>query len=477
MITGRKKMFLIVGVGIGLTLTIITMALLIFNINTFKSTIESSISATTGFDVRIRGKLNLSFIPLAILAKGITITSKGDEILSIESMKIRAEFLPLIGGRIKIADCELLAPSITIIQDARGKFNFESTVHNPSQALPGTISGWNTFKVSKGRLVYHDKKTGGKTELKGINLFVRNLHRRNSFENMIKNISFTGSLDCEELLQKDLTIKNFKTFIAAAKGVFTFAPITLDVFSGKGEGEIMVDETGINPHYKLNVMISNLDFEKIELLFGTKKIISGKGDLSATLTVNDKKGCSLIGNLNGLFSLKGNNLTTNTLDLDNVLSKYETAQKFHPADLAVFFIVGPLGNIVIREYRYRDLYNQTQGGHGDITQFISHWKIQSGEAEALDCALATHHNRVALKGRLNLVSNQYDSITVALLDNTGCPTLKQTINGSFAGPHTGAVSILESLASPVFDVYSKAKRFVDPGQCIVFYNGAVRPPH
>ena len=138
--------------------------------------------------------------------------------------------------------------------------------------------------------------------------------------------------------------------------------------------------------------------------------------------------------MDGTFSLRGDNLAIYTMDLDTVLSKYETSQKFNLVDLGAFFISGPLGTVALKGYRYGDVYHQTQGGQGTITQFISQWKIRDGVADATDCALATHHNRVALKGKLNLVSERYDNVIVALLDDKGCAKFKQGISGSFGSP-------------------------------------------
>ena len=115
--------------------------------------------------------------------------------------------------------------------------------------------------------------------------------------------------------------------------------------------------------------------------------------------------------MDGTFALRGDNLVTYTMDLDKVLSTYETSQKFHLVDLGAFFFVGPLGTVALKGYRYGDFYYQTQGGQGTITQFISHWKIKDGVADAIDCALATRHNRVALKGKLDLVSERFDHVT------------------------------------------------------------------
>ena len=312
--------------------------------------------------------------------------------------------------------------------------------------------------------------------MKGINLAVKNLSVADTSGEIIKNVSFTGSLTCREVLRKDLRIENLKGPVKADKGVYSLKPLTMDVLGGKGEGDVTADESEADAMYEVNVKVSKLDFEKLETFFGAKKVIGGKGDLSASLTVKEKGRRILMRNLDGTFALRGDNLVSYTMDLDKVLSKYETSQTFHPADLVAFFFVGPLGTVALKGYRYGDVYYETQGGQGAITQFISHWTIKNGEADATDCALATHHNRAALKGKLNLVSERFDNVTVALLDDKGCPIFKQTISGSFGSPRVGTVSAVESLAGPFLDLYRKAKRFVQGGKCEVFYKGAVQQP-
>jgi AsmA protein len=193
--------------------------------------------------------------------------------------------------------------------------------------------------------------------------------------------------------------------------------------------------------------------------------------------MNQKGHRTLVSSMDGTLSLRGDNLFTYTMDLDKVLSSYETSQQFNLVDLGAFFIAGPLSTVALKGYRYGDLYRQTQGGQGTITQFISHWKIKSGVADATDCALATQHNRVALRGKLDLVRERYDdNVIVALLDDKGCAKFKQSIGGPLANPEVGAVSAVESLAGPLARLFRKVKRFVRAGKCEVFYSGAVQQP-
>ncbi len=547
----RKKSFLSLAAAPQPLFLAVVVFALTFNINFYRPRIEAAASGATGLEVRINGKMGLSFFPFGVSAKDIHVANKGGEIISLENLKLGAELMPLLKKQLKVTSCELVKPAVTIVKDADGKYNFESTEKKSTKGQPGAAFSLNDLKLSKGVLVYLDKKTGEKTEfkdfnlaikdlsiagnviknasftgsfdckevlqkdfrienlkapvkavkgiynfeplaigalvyfdkkagekteLKEINLAIKDLSVVDTSGNIIKNISFTGNMDCKEVRKKDLKIDNVKSPVKVEKGVIYLKPLTMDIFGAKAEGDATADKSEVDAVYKINLKVSKLDFEKLQESFGTKKVIGGKGDLYASLTMKEKGNRNLMSSMDGTFSLRGDNLVMYTMDLDKVLSSYETSQKFNLVDLGAFFIAGPLSTVALKGYRYGDVYNQTRGGQGAITQFISHWKIKDGVADATDCALATHHNRVALKGKLNLVSERYDNVIVALLDDKGCAKFKQGISGSFSSPQVGAVSAVESLAGPIFNLYRKAKRFLQGGKCEVFYNGAVQQP-
>jgi hypothetical protein len=546
-----KKLLIACGVVALIAIAVIA-ALLLVDINNFKPTIESAASDATGLEVRINGKIGLSFFPFGISARDIRISNKGGEIISIETLKLGAELLPLLKKQLKVTGCELVKPAVTMVKGADGKYNFESASKKSTGGAPGALSRLNDLKLSKGVLVYLDNKTGEKTEFKDINLAIKGFLVDNNTADIIKNVSFKGSFDCKEVLQKDFRIDNLKGSVKAVKGVYDFEPLvieaivyfdkkacektelyginlsikdlsivdtsgaiikditftgnldckevrkkdlsignvkspikvekgviyltrlTLDIFGAKGEGDATADKSEVDAVYKINLKVSKLAISKLEESFGTKRVIGGKVDLYASLKMKEKGSRNLMRSLNGTFSLRGVDLVTYTMDLDKVLSSYEMSQNLNLVDLGAIFIVGPLSNVVLKGYRYGDVYNQTRGGQGAIKEFISHWKIKDGVADATDCAFSTPHNRVALKGKLDLVNERYENVIVALLDDKGCAKFKQSISGSFGSPKIGAVSALASLGGPVSNFYRKAIRFVQGGKCEVFYNGAVQ---
>jgi uncharacterized protein involved in outer membrane biogenesis len=471
----KKALFILGGIAAAFVLAVVIFALT-FDINSYRPRIEAAASAATGLEIKVKGEMGLSFFPFGISAKDIYVANKGEEILSIENLKIGAELMPLLKKQLKVTSCELVKPAVVIVKEADGKYNFESTEKKSTKGGTGAAFSLNEFRLSKGVLVYLDKKTGEKTDFKDFSLALQGLSMPGTSGDIVRNISFTGSFYCKEMREKDLEIDNIKSPVKAEKGVIHLAPLTMNIVGAKAEGDVTADMSEADAVYKINLKVSKLDFAKLQESFGTKKLIGGKGDLVASLTIKEKRGRNLLSGMDGTFSLRGDNLVIYTMDLDKVLSSYETSQKFSLVDVGAFFIAGPLSTVALKGYRYGDVYYQTQGGPGVITQFISHWKIKNGVADATDCALATRHNRVALKGKLDLVNERYEDVIVALLDDKGCAKFKQGIKGPFRSPTVGAVSAIESLGGPISYLYRKAKRLLQGGKCKVFYNGSVQQP-
>jgi AsmA protein len=472
----NKKVLFILGGGVAALVLAVVFFVLTFDTNSYRPRIEAFASGATGLEVRINGKMGPSFFPFGVSAKDVHVANKGAEILILENLKIGVELIPLLKKQLKVTRCELVKPAVTIVKEADGEYNFESTEKKSTKAWLGAVSSLNELKLSKGVLVHLDKKTGEKTEFKDFNLTIKDISIGDTSGVILKNIAFAGNVDCKEIQKRDLKIDNVKSPIKAEKGVINLTPLTMDIFGSKGEGDATADLSGVAAVYKINLKVLKLDFEKLVATLGLNKVIGGTGEMHASLTMKEKDSGSLLSSMEGTFSLRGDNLVTYTMDLDKVFSSYETSQKFNLVDLGAFFIAGPLSTVALKGYRYGDVYIQTQSGQGNITQFISHWKITDGVADATDCALATNHNRVALKGGLDLVGERYDDVIVALLDDKGCAKFKQGINGSLDSPQMGAVSAVQSLAGPISHLYRKAKRLIQSGDCEVFYNGAVQQP-
>jgi len=180
--------------------------------------------------------------------------------------------------------------------------------------------------------------------------------------------------------------------------------------------------------------------------------------------------------LSGKFSLRVDNLSIHAMDIDKLIAKFKETQKFTLTDIGAVLVVGPLGIAATKGYSYGKVFLQSWGGLSAIKKLNSDWEINNGKADAADCALATERNRIAIKGKLDLVNERYDDLIIAILDDKGCARLKQIISGPFSSPRIGAVSAVQSIGGPVLNLLTKAKSFMNGGKCEVFYRGSVQHP-
>ncbi len=130
--TKKKKVFFILGGGAGAALVLAAVVFaLTFDVNSYRPRIEAVASGATGLDVRINGKMALSFFPFGVSARDIHVSGKRGDILALENLKLGVELMPLLKKQLKVTSCELVKPAVTIVKDAKGKYNFKGPKRNP----------------------------------------------------------------------------------------------------------------------------------------------------------------------------------------------------------------------------------------------------------------------------------------------------------------------------------------------------------
>ena len=89
----------------------------------------------------------------------------------------------------------------------------------------------------------------------------------------------------------------------------------------------------------------------------------------------------------------------------------------------------------------------------------------------MDVAMKTRQNLLALKGKLDLPKGQFQNLSFALLDESGCARVEQAVEGNFQQPAVAKPDIFKSLTGPVRNLLRKIK----PDEaCSVFYAGSLR---
>ncbi len=248
-------------------------------------------------------------------------------------------------------------------------------------------------------------------------------------------------------------------------------------FGAQGSGSIRADFSDAAPRYDVRYALPQFRIEEFFNTLSPQKVAEGRMDFSANLSMRGKTVNLLRQTLEGQISLRGENLRLNGRDLDQELSRFESSQNFNLVDVGAFFFAGPLGLVVTKGYNFASIF-QGSGGRSEIRTLVSDRKVKRSVVQAQDVAMAmaTNQNRVALQGGLDFVNEQFNDVTVALIDAEGCAKVEQSIRGGFHDPVVEQPSVLKSLAGPVQKLFKMGRDLFPGGECEVFYTGSVAPP-
>jgi len=478
-----KKIFLAFGILLGLLFLAGIAIVLLVDVNAHKPRIESAVSDALGMEFRIVGKARLRLLPSAgISLSDIRLRNRGTDLASAETLRVGVKLRPLLNRRVEITELVLDKPSIRIEKRADGTFNYETPPRPPKPAKEGESAGTSLAvargAVKDGSLSYTDRKDGTKMEISGIGLSLKDLSIPAAPDAPLsRGISFTGELRVKEVRGKDLAVSDVDAKVAASRGVYDIRPFTMRLFGGKGDGEIVVDLSKEKPDVRVKYTLAKFRAEESLAAISQKKSLSGPMTLVPDLSFRGKGAEEMKRTVRGQVSLRGEDLTLHGMDIDEALSTMEQAQKLNLADVGAFLLAGPLGTAATKGYSFGGAYAAAaKAGESRLTRLVSDWTVRDGIAEAKDVAFATRKNRIALKGKLDIVHERFVDVTVAVLDEKGCAKLRQKISGPFRDPQMDKVSTLQSTATSVLGFFEKARQLMGRSDCTPFYTGSVAHP-
>jgi len=480
----KRKIALFATGGIVALLVLAAVALVLFvDVNAHKSRLEGAASDALGMEVRIGGRLGIGFFPGFHVTLGdVRIRNRGADVASAKEAILGIELLPLLRKKeVRIVKIGMKLPRISIEQDRDGKFNFESPEEEAGKKTSGEVKGTRFsldvkhIFLSDGALFYADKKTGEDLEAGDFNLDVSRLRITGGRSpDLLKTLSFAAEFACKEFRKGSLVVSNLKLHIEGKDGVLDLNPMTMRLFGGQGSGSLRVDLSGSVPHYHVRYFLSRFRIEEFLKTLSPKKAAEGSMDFSSSLSTQGKTANEMKRNANGEFSLRGENLTLDGIDLDRTFSRYEASQNFNLVDVGAFFFAGPFGPLITKGYNFGSLFVGS-GGSSRIRMLVSDWKVERGIAQAKDVAMATNENRIALVGSLDFANERFNDVTVAVVDGKGCAKVRQKIRGPFGNPVVENESALQSVAGPMLNLFKQARKILG-GQCELFYAGSVAPP-
>ncbi len=489
-----KKLLIGIVALFGLIIIGLIVTISMVNLNKYKPQIEKAVKDNSGYELKINGDISASFSPIGISISKVVIKNpqakSSQQFFNIDRLSVAVELMPLLSKKVKVRYIILDNLNLDIKKLKNGKFNFEvankKTNSSKSKKVQKQTKNKKTqlpmvniteIKIKNANINFEDLKTKTKAKIQNINMVIDNIGF-NPNKKMLQAISFNAKTQIEKIVFDKYNIKNINIDLKMKDAIVILSNMKLTMYDS-----LVSAYAKLNLNKKVPYLDIQADIPKFKLASFSKEYLK-KDILSGIVTVHKKFSLSL-GDIKtikktiiGTALIDGQDIGVKGFDLDKILSKYSSAKKMNPADLGM-----SLASSFAKGGNISGVFSGKQGETTLLKRLHIKIDIAKGIANLSDVAIATSKNRVALKGKLDIVRERFLDMKFGVLDVKNCAKFSQTIQGTFAKPKVkvdaqtveNTVNMVSSLLSS-FGVKTPKLLKKKEGKCKVFYNGVVKQP-
>jgi AsmA protein len=166
---GLKRLGVGIAALIGVVIGAFALVPILIPADSVRDAVQAEIRTVTGLDPVLRGDAVVSLFPSArVILDDVVLgdDSAGDAALSAERLTAQLRLLPLLVGRIEIADVSLYRPRIAVTFDARGRSNWSGLIDTLARTLKpdakraDRLLSFSEIRVADGTVFVHDERHG-----------------------------------------------------------------------------------------------------------------------------------------------------------------------------------------------------------------------------------------------------------------------------------------------------------------------------
>ncbi len=479
----RKKLRNI-GLIILAIIAVIILALTIYlsvAANQLKDVFEEEFSDLLELNCEIKGDIKVRLFPgIKLKVYDVHFSNGKEEILSGKQVNITIPFSFLFNDKLEINQLELIQPKLNVWYDKGGKsswslISFDTLENDQDTSRFSYTINLEKVSVKDGNILVTDRIYGDTILLEGIHAFSKTIHFTGSDQGVNWDEShFSGTLNANLFRLNNFIFKNLSFNAEGRNQLINIYYASDKIYKGSDEGNIQINIAHSPVQVKVKHTLKDFRIEKLLANFEMDTLFAGYMNFQSDLTFYAGAG-SMFSTLNGYIHLEGYDLKLYGFDIDKFLKKFGKSQRFNLIDVGALFLAGPVGPVVTKGYDFARLLVPSKSDTSYISGFKSHWEIKNGVAEAADVSLATMQYRLAARGQIDFAHNQFNDFTIAVLNEYGCATIAQTLNGNFSDPKTKGVSKMGALIGPVKNFFKGI--FTRKENCKPFYEGEIQHPN
>jgi len=480
-----KKLTLVLGlIIVGLVVFIATM-----DLNQYKPKIEQIVKDASGYDLRINGDISTSFSPVGISISDVSIAvPEKKAFASFKKFNVALEIIPLLSQEVKINYVVLSDLNLQIQKMKNGKFNFdvelpkkntssEKSTEKETAKLP--LVNVTEVRLDKANISYIDNITKAKANVKNIDVTINDISL-DSTKEKLKSIAFKGLVAIEKIQYNKYNIYNTNLNFDLKDAIANLNGMKYTIFDSKATAKARLDMSEKSIKVSFEEIIPNLKLENISKEILEKDLLKGVVNSVAKLSFIGADELSIRKTLNGSILLDGKKVGIEGYDLDKIVKSYNDLKSGDLKKAGTSFLSSALENSA----KGKGAFDSLKGGTTAVEHLHVKIDISKKIATLSDVAIATLNNRVAVKGKINLVNESMQNVKVAILDKKGCATFSQGIKGTLSNPMSKSTSSSKvsveqveevvNMVSSFFGKKKKKKVAKKDEKCTVFYNGVVK---
>ena len=439
-----------------------------------RSSLTDLASERLGTPVTIDGDVQVRLWPRPTLK--IQEVSLGDGEGSLAAGSASLRWLPLLRGRLVPTAVYLDTPALSLVRDRDGVLNIDPRDDSGNGA--DVIALWD-LHIQQGTLRWEDQARDQQATVTGLALSLPAFHWRRADDGAhpLSRLSLSANASATTLRYNALTLSDISLGLSSRDGALKSSDWQMSFLDSPGSAEADMDFSDAPARWALTLQFDGLQAAALPDEWLPGDAASGIAGLSVSLTSRGNDNDAILQHLDGTVRLSGQDMVLHGIELDEELARFQRTQRFSLVDAGAVIFAGPAWLAATKGSEFVRLLDRAKGDT-DIVHLLSAWTIEDGVAHADDVAMATHRNRIALKGDLDLPARRISDAAVAVLNKDGCAVIQQRIHGSFSAPEIEEPDIVDALLGAPLALLRRGldALSLERDSCEVFYQGEVAAP-
>jgi len=488
-----KKLTLILGlVIVGLVIFVATL-----DLNKYKPKIEQAVKDASGYELKINGDISTSFSPIGISIADVSVGVPNKKAFAtFKAFDVAVELMPLLKSEVKVNYVVLSDLNLNILKMKNGKTNIDvEAPKKPAQKVENTkkeeasepaklpLVNVTEVRLENANISYMDEATNTKANVKNINITINDISL-DSAKEKLKSIALRGNVDIQKITYGKYNIHNMTLDFDLKDAIANLNSMKYTIFDSQASAKAKVDMSGKKPKISLEELIPNLKLESFGKEVFDKDLLKGVVNAKVNISFVGADEMSVKKSIKGTVLFDGQDVGVKGYDIDKIVKSYNALKSGDLKKAGASFLSSAMDNASKGKGAFDDL----KGGTTAINRLHVKIDIAKRVATLSDVAIATLHNRVAIKGGINIVDESLKGVEVAILDKKGCASYSQGISGSLSKPKGKSLTSkdevsaeqVEQVANMVSSFFGKKKEKKAEKKsnenCKPFYSGVVKHP-